>query len=75
MNKSKGGIDPRTLPAIKYCKLHALYVNLLPTISSHYNGESFVYRVVCEDCGTYGEWKGTPRKAIESWNEKNGVSA
>lgn len=70
--RTEGGIDPNSLPTIKYCKKHEHFINLYPVCQPNLmNG----FRVVCPDCGSFGPWKNTVKEAIEIWNEKYGVSA
>ena len=68
--KNENGINPKTLPAIKYCNGHRYFINLHPTCQSDLKGR---FRVICSDCGAYGPWKKNVKAAIISWNEKYGV--
>lgn len=66
-------IDPRTLPAIKYCKAHKVYINLLPHVIVG-DGKEVSFRVICPDCGIFGTWEKTIKEAIISWNKKFGIA-
>jgi len=70
----KGGINPKKLQAIKYCKKHNHYINLLPVCHLNMVKGKNGYRVVCPDCGAFGKTFDSPIQAIEYWNENCGVS-
>ena len=72
MKKKNIGVNPKTLPAIKYCKKHNHFINLHPDCHSDILGR---FRVVCPDCGIFGEWMSGLKEAIEYWNNKYGISA
>ena len=76
MKKAKG-LNPKTLPAMSYCKRHRHYINLPPHCSCMKYGDLEFYYVVCADCGKSNikDRHATPIIAIKDWNKRFGVCA
>lgn len=70
----KGGLDPKKLPAISYCKEHRYHTNLHPSCLGNIMG---TYCIVCPDCGASNMRSRckTVVAAIKDWNKKFGVCA
>lgn len=80
--KLNGGLDPKKLPAISYCKKHGHFINLHPHCIAGcpvncIAGCTETYQVVCPDCGAnniLSKCK-TVIDAIRDWNKKYGACA